>query len=164
MLYRRRLQLQIIAAFAPRLLSGASSIVVSGRVHYNNPGHGRLWVGPHQSRKESGELKHNIIKKQERGIKNIYIFTLLNSSLVLFFGRLSPGKIKARHTLSSRQDVRALVWNKSCLAKLKWKGSGWTLGQHLVGLWPAEADGPSQACKEGSRGLLATWFSPQTVF
>lgn len=88
MLYRRSLQLQIIAAFAPRLLSGASSIVVSGRVHYNNPGHGGLWVGPHQSRKESGELKHNIIKKQERGIKNIYIFTLLNSSLVLFFGRL----------------------------------------------------------------------------
>lgn len=64
-----------------------------------------MWVGSHKSRKELGHRMHNTIKKIEKRDIKIYIFMLMNSSLLLFFGRFSADKNKARDTPSSRQDM-----------------------------------------------------------
>lgn len=76
-----------------------------------------IWVGPHKSRRELGHRTHKTIKKIGKRDKKIYIFfVLMNSSLVLFFGRFSADTNKARDTPSLRQDVLCI---KICLTKLK---------------------------------------------
>lgn len=64
-----------------------------------------MWVGPHKSRRELGHRTHTAFKKIGKRVKKKNLFMLMNSSLVLFFGRFSADKNKARDTPSLRQDV-----------------------------------------------------------
>lgn len=64
-----------------------------------------MWVGPHESRRELGHRTHNTIKKNRKE----FFFMLMNSSFMLFFGRFSANKNKARDTPSLRQDVLCIV-------------------------------------------------------
>lgn len=50
-----------------------------------------------------------LLKNKGRGIKKEGIFTLLNSSFLLFFERLSADKRKARHNPSLGRDVLSTV-------------------------------------------------------